>query len=132
MKGFIRNTVFTYPIKGFGFTKGFNSGKGFQLGQYLKRLTFIVGEVMAVGQIDEPLATSFEILEGADTFAVDNSGNITFLLLPDYDTQRTYFLKVKSNRGYRYSVNVYVTVFLSDYIVTGDEIIYNDTYFEAA
>ena len=102
-----------------------------QQGAQLKRLTFICGEVLSVGQINEPLASSFEVIEGVADFSVDNSGNITFNSLPDYDTQRTYNLKIRSNRNRTYVITVYVTIFLSDYLTTGNEYIYDDTYIAA-
>ena len=111
------------------FYSGFNRGLvNVQRGALLKRLTFIVGEVLAVGQINEPLASSFEVIEGGADFSVDNSGNITFNSLPDYDTKRTYNLKIRSNRNRTYVITVYVTIFVEGYNWTGTEIWYNDTY----
>ena len=110
---------------------GIGLGNMVRKGALLKRLTFIVGEVLAVGQINEPLASSFEVIEGAADFSVDNYGNITFNTLPDYDTQRTYNFKIRSNRNRTYFIRVYVTIFVDGYVYDGTEIYYSDTYYAA-
>lgn len=118
--------------KHIGRTIGKTIGKN-RLGALLKQiLSFITTEQLAVGQINETLASSFEVTEGSDTFSVDNSGNISFLSVPDYDTQRTYNLVVKSNRNRTYKITVYVTILTTATILDGTEIMYNDTYVKAA
>ena len=103
-----------------------------RLGSLLKHLEFVVGETTTVGQIVDPKATSFEVIVGSDTFSVDNSGNISFLSTPDYDTSRKYTCTIKSNRGLYYKVTVYVTILTTETILDGTEIMYNDTYVIAA
>jgi len=78
----------------------------------------------AVGTILEPLATSFTVQEGAEFFAIANSGNITLLTASNYDTQRKYALKAISNKAKRYLITVYVTIFGIGYLWTGTEKIY--------
>lgn len=73
-----------------------------------------------VGQINEPAATSFTIINGDDTFEIDNSGNISFLVAPDYETQNLYSLIVRSNRNRRYTITVNVTDVLSDFALLSD------------
>jgi len=100
-------------------------------GSLYRRLLFAVGEGLAVGQIDEPSASDFYILQGEADFSIDSSGTISFNSLPDYDVQRSYHLKVMSSRGRIYFVTVYVTIFVEGYTWTGNEYFYNDTYFLA-
>lgn len=77
-----------------------------------------------VGQIVSNFATSFTIREGWDIFTIDDNGNIAFKVAPDYETQRTYCLRVVSNTLRQYEITVTVTDVLSDFaLLTATELL---------
>lgn len=82
-----------------------------------------------VGQINEPIATSFMITEGSEDFTIDDSGLIEFKFAPDYEVKNEYSLKVTSNKGWRYIIRVDVTDVVSQFEYNYDtEYNYNTTY----
>lgn len=101
------------------------------LGSKLKLyLTFSCEENQTtVGQITGTSATSFAVIQGNDTFTVDNTGLIEFIIAPDYEIQNIYTLKVLSSKGVTYSITVNVTDVESETeLLVGTNLLFTTTF----